>query len=77
MSINFRFAKRLLALLLIAVLAAGCKNNKKTASNVSAAGSDGLSIISYEPSGTLPNEVKNPSIYVQFSEPVVRIRRVS
>lgn len=77
MNINFSFAKRLFALLLIAVLATGCSKNKKTsASNASAADSEGLSIISYEPSGTLPNEVKNPSIYVQFSEPVVPLAKL-
>ena len=76
MNINFGFAKRLLSMLLIAMVVTGCSKNKKSASNANAAGSDDFSIISYEPTGTLPNEVKNPSIYVQFSEPVVPLAKL-
>lgn len=66
--------KKIFTLLLILVLAAGCSKNKE--SDVSTESTDGFSVISYEPSGTLPDEVKNPSIYVQFSEPVVPLSKL-
>ena len=76
MNKSLEFAKRLFALLVIAVFAAGCKGKNKAAANASGSGSGEFCVISYEPSGTLPDEVKNPSIYVQFSEPVVPLAKL-
>ena len=76
MNKSLEFAKRLFALLVIAVFAAGCKGKNKAVANASGSGSGEFCVISYEPSGTLPDEVKNPSIYVQFSEPVVPLAKL-
>ena len=75
MKMSLSFARKLFALLLVAVLAAGCKGKNKAASNANADSGE-FCVISYEPSGTLPDEVKNPSIYLQFSEPVVPLAKL-
>ncbi|MCQ2579357.1 MAG: MG2 domain-containing protein [Treponemataceae bacterium] len=78
MNRSLMLAKRLLAVVFIAFLAIGCSKNKtnKNGSNANAETNDGFCVISYEPEGTLPVEVKNPSIFVQFSEPVVPLSKL-
>lgn len=61
---------------LASVLFAGCKQNTEKVSETASPESvseDGFYIINYEPMGSLPTNVKYPSIFIQFSEPVVAL----
>ena len=71
---KFNVAKKMLAVLFITALIMSCNKKNKTTTNTNEL--DKFYVLSYEPSGTLPNEIKKPSIYVQFSEPVVPLSKL-
>ncbi|HOE07287.1 MAG TPA: hypothetical protein PLV89_00295 [Treponemataceae bacterium] len=60
-------------------LCCSCQNNKNNKANVNEAGdesSNNFSVINYEPSGILPAGMKYPSVFVQFSKPVVALQKL-
>ena len=71
------FGTKACAFFICLFLFASC--NKKSASAEKAGSSQtdtGFRVIAFEPDGELPNEVKFPSIYIQFSEPVVALQEL-
>lgn len=54
----------------------GCSKKTKTADANSVATEESFQIIDMQPAGELPSAMKYPSVYVQFSEPVVPIEKL-
>lgn len=69
-----KIAKKALSLLLCITSLAACSKNAK-ANGVNSQPGD-FYVISCDPAGKLPSEVRFPSIYVQFSEPVVALEKL-
>ena len=74
--------KTYLSFLLVAILVLifSCTNTKasreESAEGIRFQNEDEFRVLSFEPEGELPASVKNPQIYVQFSKPVVALKKL-
>ncbi len=65
------------AFIICLLLVAGCNKKSASAKDSNSSQDDtGFRVIAFEPDGELPDEVKFPSIYIQFSEPVVALQEL-